>query len=347
MTLDEQITPDPDLHLSKDITDPDDWQSETTSLASTICKGLLENGRRYQTLRATDSHVPSDDQMFETYELSHLLAFIIDSHLPNPLFQAPVKTPKNILDIGTGKGSWAIDVADMFPEATVRGVDLFPPPVTWLPPNCVLEVDDILQPWTWREPFDLVHLRLLDSAFTPEETDLVYKQCFEHIRPGGWIEQLEMSSFVDCDDGSMPEDSILRGWGPRFTLAADKANRPLGIMRTFRESIEKAGFVDVHIKDYKWPIGPWAKDKQLKEVGAVNFRHWQTGMEGYGMWLLTKFGDPVPWTKEEVQVYVAKMRKELSNPRIHVYQKARRIWARKPLEGEKVKKEEEEIKQEK
>lgn len=62
--------------------------------------------------------------------------------------------------------------------ATVRGVDLFPPPVNWIPPNCILEVDDILQPWTWRDPFDLVHLRLLDAAFTLEETDQLYQQCY-------------------------------------------------------------------------------------------------------------------------------------------------------------------------
>jgi len=96
---------------------------------------------------------------------------------------------------------------------------------------------------------------------------------------------------------------------------ADKAGRPLGVMRTFRESIEKP-------KEYKWPIGPWPKDKQLKEAGAVNFQHWLSGMEGYGMWLLTKFGDPVPWTKEEVHVYVAKMRKQLCNPRYHIYHRA-------------------------
>jgi hypothetical protein len=93
-------------------------------------------------------------------------------------------------------------------------------------------------------------------------------------------------------------------------------------MRTFSESIEKAGFEDTHIQEYKWPIGPWPKDKQLKEAGAVNFQHWLSGMEGYGMWLLTKFGDPVPWTKQEVPVYVAKMRKELSNPRYHIYHRA-------------------------
>jgi hypothetical protein len=39
--------------------------------------------------------------------------------------------------------------------------------------------------------------------------------------------------------------------GSRFTLAADKAERPLGIMRTFSESIEKVGFEGTHIQEYK------------------------------------------------------------------------------------------------
>jgi hypothetical protein len=103
-------------------------------------------------------------------------------------------------------------------------------------------------------------------------------------------------------------------------MAANKAGRCFEIMRTLQESIERAGFVDIHTKDYRWPIGPWPKDKTLKEVGDINYKHWLIGMEGYGMWLLTHYGDPVPWMKEEVQVYVAQMRKELSKPRNHTYQ---------------------------
>lgn len=63
--------------------------------------------------------------------------------------------------------------------ATVHGVDLYPPPVTWVPPNCVLEVDNVLEEWTWREPFDLIHLRHLVGAFSPSEWENVYTQCFE------------------------------------------------------------------------------------------------------------------------------------------------------------------------
>jgi hypothetical protein len=87
------------------------------------------------------------------------------------------------------------------------------------------------------------------------------------------------------------------------------------------ELIEKAGFTDIQVHESKWPLGPWARDKKLKEVGTVNFAHWAAGMEGYAMYLLTKYGEPEPWTKEEVIVYVAKVRRELANPRHHVYHK--------------------------
>lgn len=52
-----------------------------------------------------------------------------------------------------------------------------------MPPNCILEVDDVLQDWTWHEPFDLVHLRILEGAFTPEEQKKVYAQIFKFVLP--------------------------------------------------------------------------------------------------------------------------------------------------------------------
>lgn len=167
---DFRITPDPKLHLPKSKEcDPEDWKSETTSIASSLYKGFMENGRRYQTLRAAEYFSPSDEKQFETYEVGHLACLLMNGDAQNPLYLAPIRSPKHVLDIGTGQGSWAIDVADMFPDAVVRGVDLFPPPVSWIPPNCIFEVDDVLQPWTWRDKFDLIHLRHGIGAFTPEE----------------------------------------------------------------------------------------------------------------------------------------------------------------------------------
>jgi hypothetical protein len=50
-----------------------------------------------------------------------------------------------------------------------------------MPPNCVIEVDDVLDERTWREQFDLIHLRNMLGSFDPREWDLVYTQCCERV----------------------------------------------------------------------------------------------------------------------------------------------------------------------
>ncbi|KAJ5783116.1 hypothetical protein N7457_004890 [Penicillium paradoxum] len=332
MAASPQIAVDPDVYVAEY---GDDWQSETTSIGSSIYQGMMENGRRYQTLSSKEYLIPSDEQAFESYEAGHLVALVLDSARENPLFRAPIgQDPKHILDLGTGKGDWAIDVADMFPSANIRGVDLFPPPVTWMPPNCILEVDNVLEEWTWRDPLDLIHMRSMIGSFDTAGWDHVYESSYKALRPGGWIEQLEADPTIECSDDSLPADSVLRTWGPITHACGARAGRSLRTLDTMKAAIEKAGFVDVHEKTYQWLIGPWARDQQFKEAGVVNFQHWMSGMEGWCMWLLTHFGAPHPWSKEEVTVYLARMRKDIKNPRYHIFQRARRVWARKPFPEE-------------
>ena len=328
---DIKIVPDPDTyHPGSESYELADWKSETTSIASDFYRGFMENGRRYQTLKNSEYFSPADEQQFETYETGHIAALLMNSDKTNPLFCAPIQEPKHVLDIGTGKGSWAVDVADMFPNAIVRGVDLYPPPNNWIPPNCIFEVDDVLQEWTWREKFDLIHLRHGIGAFSPDEWASLYEKCYNNLEPGGWFEQIEMDLRCECDDESIPTGDILLTWGPRFFTAGQKLGKSLDVTKTMRACIEDAGFVEVHEEIQKWPIGPWPRDKVLKDAGLVNAQHWFAGMEGYSMYLLTRHGDPTPWTRDEVLVYVAKMRQAFKNPHVHAYQRAKRVWARKP-----------------
>ena len=74
----------------------------------------------------------------------------------------------------------------------VHGVDLSPPPKTWVPPNCILEVDDIgKQPWTWSNKWDLIHARYLVGSFNEEEFIKVYEEAYKNLNPGGWFETVE------------------------------------------------------------------------------------------------------------------------------------------------------------
>lgn len=46
--------------------------------------------------------------------------------------------------------------------------------------------------------------------------------------------------------------------------------------------------------------------------------------------LFTKFGNP-PWTKEEVEEWLARVQVDLEKG-YHIYHYARRVWAQKPFE---------------
>lgn len=146
---DIKIAPDLIVHHPESGTyEPDDWQSETTSIATDLYMGFSENGRRYQTLRSSEYFSPADEQQLETYEMDHLAALLMNSERVNPLYCAPVQNIRHVLDIATGQRARAIDIANMFPIAVVKGVDLFPPQNSWNPLNCLFEVDDVLQRWT-------------------------------------------------------------------------------------------------------------------------------------------------------------------------------------------------------
>ncbi len=93
-------------------------------------------------LTTTAYHFPNDDLEVERLNNQYdILKILMD----NRKYLAPLShqnPPRKILDVATGTGRWAIDMADEFPGARVMGTDLSPIQPEIVPPNVRFYVDD-------------------------------------------------------------------------------------------------------------------------------------------------------------------------------------------------------------
>lgn len=208
--------------------------------------------------------------------------------LENRLVLAPIdENIQHVLDVGTGTGIWAIDFADEYPSAEVIGSDLSPTQPSFVPPNLKFEVDDAEEPWVHPvNHYDLVHVRALYGAIA--NWPAFYRNALRHIRPGGWIDQLEMSIEFRSDDGTVTHDHVLAEWSRIFIEAGEIFGKTFRIAGLAKGYMQEAGFQNVTEERFKLPVGPWSKDKRLKKLGMWNLAHCEEGIEGWAMALLTR-----------------------------------------------------------
>jgi len=296
---------------------------DTTTLASYITDFRYENGRRYHTYKDGAYWGPNDEHANELQDLAHHMYLIT---LGGRLHLAPLNNPQEILDVGTGTGIWAIDMADENPQANVVGTDLSPIQPDFVPPNCAFEIDDATLEWTYpRNHFDFIHVREMFGSIP--DWDYFFQQAFLHTKPGGWVEVVEHSVEPVSDDGSVGPDHFYTLWGRKVISMGQSFGKSFSIWRESKERMEKAGFVDVQEHFYKWPMNVWMEDRKMKELGRWNQLRLHDGVEGMMLRLLTGVGG---WSFERAQLFLAEMRTTLKDTSVHAYLGGTVVYGRKP-----------------
>ncbi|KAI1314041.1 S-adenosyl-L-methionine-dependent methyltransferase [Xylaria venustula] len=305
----------------------DDNASSTASLSASILEYRTVHGRTYHSERGSaQSWNPNDAQHDESMDILHHVSTLMQD---GKITMAHIDdSVQKVLDVGCGTGIWAIDFADQYPHTEVIGVDISPSQPQWIPPNLKFEIDDITQPWTYApDSFDYIHMRWLIGAIPNWYT--VFREIFRALKPGGIFESKESSCIIQSDDGTVPYGSALDQWGRVFIEAGKKFGR------TFRpveedlqvKAMQAAGFVDIKVYNMKTTVGPWAADPKYKEIGQYARLALEQDIEGFIMYMWTTV---LGWTREEIAVYAAHLRRELRSPNFHAYYPQRVVVGRKP-----------------
>ncbi|KAF7556943.1 hypothetical protein G7Z17_g988 [Cylindrodendrum hubeiense] len=274
--------------------DTDAGSRASTSICSSVRDYAFENSRRYHKFQEGRYHFPNDEPEQEREDMKHAMIINLCN---GKLHFAPVENPQKVLDIGTGTGIWAVDMGDEYPEADVLGIDLSPIQPSWVPPNVRFMVDDAEAEWLHAPgTFDYIHIRHMTSSI--RNWPNLVTQAYQALKPGGWIELQELRFVLECDDGTVRNDSQVLDFLNNVKKGLAEFGVDLLGMQKNKQNVLDAGFVNVEEEVLKVPLGVWPKDPKMKTIGLYNRSMIADGLHGISMGPFTR---GLKWTPEEVR----------------------------------------------
>ncbi|KAE8400717.1 S-adenosyl-L-methionine-dependent methyltransferase [Aspergillus pseudonomiae] len=182
----------------------------------------------------------------ERLELQHQ---VFNKVFDNRLIFPPIPQPQKILDCGYGTGSWAIETAEQHPRC---------------------KVDDLNRPFTFPPNyFDLVHSRLLATGINRDRWPSYIRDIQRVLKPGGWVQLVEIYFNVQSDNGSITEQHALRQWSTQLMGSLEEV-KDLRVGTRLRNLLTAAGLTEVDARMIPLPLSAWSNDPRMRDIGAKN-----------------------------------------------------------------------------
>ncbi|KAG9051433.1 hypothetical protein FS837_006609 [Tulasnella sp. UAMH 9824] len=242
-------------------------------------------GRPYASQSAIYD-LPADSQEHKRMDLQHaMLKALVDGlYVPPDLVRKALDPTQrhnkcSVLDVGTGSGIWAVEMAREFPSADVVGMDMVNPAnAIETPPNCRFEIGDANLDWgRYAEAFNVVHMRSIASGI--KDFKALLRNVAQTLRPEGVILLVSPTHRVYSETKESLEyhDEATPGWSAMAALneASKRATLKRGGTSAtasdyWTELLADIPFyTNVGEKEFWIPIGPWKEGMNESERTAA------------------------------------------------------------------------------
>lgn len=217
--------------------------------------------RRY--LENAEYPLPKDQGELQRLDYQHYaLHLTLGNHYLTPL---PPKV-RTIVDVGTGTGVWSCDMAKLFPDTLVLGLDRDTALFHQAPPeNCLLRAGNILTGLPLPDQFaEFTHQRFLVLAIPDEQWPGAIRELVRVTRVGGWIEIVETDARVQAA-GPATEQAF--AWIDAVRQARGLYGEPVLHLGEF---LAQEGLEEIETQEIKVKVGAWgSRAGQIMERDIV------------------------------------------------------------------------------
>ncbi|KAL1854552.1 hypothetical protein Plec18170_004642 [Paecilomyces lecythidis] len=218
-------------------------------------------------------------------------------------------------------------MAEQHPNSEILGIDLSPIQPSWGPPNCRFIVEDVELDWSYGgQKFDFIHSRGMIACIM--DYNRMYRQAFDHLVPGGWIEVQEfetrMQSNAPCEGSKRKH---IDEWLRYLDEATVSVGRPLTVAGEQRQHLIDVGFEDVAEDIYPIPFGTWPKDPKFKELGRFQLAQMLQAVDSLSPAVFSRI---LHWDTERVRELTSGVKRELMDRSLNLYCNIHLVYGRKP-----------------
>ncbi|KAK9482416.1 S-adenosyl-L-methionine-dependent methyltransferase [Lipomyces starkeyi] len=256
-------------------------------------------------LRSPYPLLPTPDEI-ERIEFQHsVVSQILGCRFLPTIGHFDIHSRLNILDCGSGSGTWASEIGFALPESTVTGFDIFDVPCKFKPANVdfvVADANDPPMPFA-DSTYDIIHSRFLLLGITNWVRYI--SELKRLVKPNkGEIHMIEITAPplpVGDDDTKMIRDLLDASLG--------QANISIFMASKLGDYCRAAGLTITHEKMYPFAYGDWPEDPEQSRVGGLMLSCTMEGVQKIAMRLCeTKGYDSKPYMAQ-VAAYLDQKRK--------------------------------------